>query len=344
MTSKTDIAILGAGLVGQQHIKVVAESKNTNLHSIIDINKKTEKIAKKYNTKRYDRIDNILNENKLPDGIIIATPTKLHTRHALKIIKKKIPILIEKPIANNIVNANKIINAAKKEKVDVCVGYQRRHSNITKFIKKKLDDGIIGKIIAVQGTCWLFKPNNYFKTKWRVEKGAGPLGINLVHDIDLLQFLIGSIKSVFAISSHSKRKRSIEDTSAVILQFKNGVVCTLLVSDTIVAPWSYELTAGENPAYPQTDQSAYLIGGTKGSLQIPNIKLWYNKERSWWNPIYSKNFKIHNVNPLLNQINNFCSVIKKKSKPIVSAEDGLESLKIFEAIIRSARRNRKINI
>ena len=56
-----------------------------------------------------------------------------------------------------------------------------------------------------------------------------------------------------------------------------------------MAPWSYELTAGENPAYPITSQSAYMIGGTKGSLQFPNLKYWfYKKERSWWNKIFVK--------------------------------------------------------
>ena len=65
------------------------------------------------------------------------------------------------------------------------------------------------------------------------------------------------------------------------------------MSDTIVAPWSYELTAGENPVYPITNQSAYMIGGTKGSLQFPNLKYWfYKKERSWWNKIFVNEDKI----------------------------------------------------
>jgi len=344
MSKKTNIAILGVGLVGKQHIKAIIETKNVNIHSIIDTNKQTSQIAKYYNTKRYERIDQLLNKNNLPDGIIISTPTRLHTRHALKIIKKKIPILIEKPISDNISNAKKIINLSKKEKVDICIGYQRRHSNIAKFIKKKLSEGMIGEIIAVQGTCWLFKPNEYFKMKWRIQKGGGPLGINLVHDIDLLHYWLGPIKSVFALTSNAKRKSIIEDTASVILEFDSGTICNLSVSDTIVAPWSYELTAGDNPAYPLTDQSSYIIGGTKGSLQIPNIKLWFNKERSWWKPIYSKKFNPKIINPLINQISNFCNVIKKKEEPLVTAEDGLESLKIFEAILKSSKMGKKIYI
>ena len=344
MKTKLSLAILGAGLVGQQHIKTIATSKLASLHSIIDISKKTHDIAKQSKTKWYRSLDKLFAEGPLPDGIIVATPTNLHTQHVLKIIKKKIPILIEKPIADTIKNAKKIIKESKKEKVDICIGYQRRHGNIAKFIKKKLSQGIIGEIIAVNGTCWLFKPEEYFKVKWRIQKGAGPLGINLVHDIDLLYYWLGPVKSVLALTSNAKRKRIIEDTASVILEFNSGTICNLSVSDTIVAPWSYELTAGDNPAYPLTDQSSYMIGGTKGSLQIPNIKLWFNKERSWWKPIYSKKYNPKIINPLINQISNFCNVIKKKERPLVAAEDGLESLKIFEAILESSKMEKKIYI
>ena len=116
--------------------------------------------------------------------------------------------------------------------------------------------------------CWLYKHKNYFKEKWRTKKGGGPLGINLVHDIDLICYLLGPVNSVQALTSNSVRKYKVEDTAVVNLVFKSGALCTLNVSDTIVAPWSYELTAGENPAYPITNQSSYYIGGTKGSFNF----------------------------------------------------------------------------
>ena len=140
--------------------------------------------------------------------------------------------------------------------------------------------------------------------------------------------------------------RDREDTATVSLVFKSGALCTLNISDTIVAPWSYELTAGENPAYPITNQSAYMIGGTKGSLQFPNLKNWfYKKQRSWWNQILVKEDKnIKDDNTLINQINHFVDVVTKKIKPKVNGNDGLVSLKIFAAIIKSSKTGKKIKI
>ena len=194
--------------------------------------------------------------------------------------------------------------------------------------------------------CWLYKHKDYYKEKWRIKKGGGPLGINLVHDIDMICYLLGSIKYVQAFTSNNIRKYEVEDTASVSFIFNSGALCTLNISDTIVGPWSYELTAGENPAYPITNQSAYFIGGTKGSIQFPNLKNWYyKKERSWWNKIFVNEDKLRkDDDTLINQINHFADVVLKKTKPKVNGNDGLVSLKIFDAIKRSSISGRKVKI
>ena len=158
--------------------------------------------------------------------------------------------------------------------------------------------------------------------------------------------MLGSIKYVQAFTSNKTRKFQVEDTATISLIFNSGALCTLNISDTIVAPWSYELTAGENPAYPITNQSAYMIGGTKGSLQFPNLKYWfYKKERSWWNKILVKNNRDKkDSKTLVNQIDHFADVINKKAKPKVSGEDGLNLLKIFKAIEKSSKTGQKIKV
>jgi len=226
------------------------------------------------------------------------------------------------------------------------IGYHRRHNSIVSKAKGIINKGKLGNIVSANVLCWLYKHKAYYKEKWRVSKGGGPLGINLVHDIDMICYLLGPIKYVQAFTTNKTRKFSVEDTATISLIFNSGVLCTLNLSDTIVSPWSYELTAGENPAYPITNQSAYMIGGTKGSLQFPNLKYWfYKKERSWWNKIFvneDKNKKDDNT--LVNQIDHFADVVSKKVKPKVNGNDGLISLKIFAAITKSAKSGTKIRL
>ena len=161
----------------------------------------------------------------------------------------------------------------------------------------------------------------------------------------MICYLLGPVQFVQAFTSNKNRKYKVEDTAVVSLVFKSGALCTLNISDTIVAPWSYELTAGENPAYPITNQSAYMIGGTKGSLQFPNLKNWfYKNERSWWNKILVKEDKKKDDNTLVNQIDHFTEVVLKKIKPKVNGNDGLASLKIFAAITKSAKIGKKVRV
>ena len=345
MKNKIKIAVLGMGLMGSQHLKAIKLSKKATLHSIVDINRTSKVQAKKFKVPFYKNTKEILEKNK-PDAVIIATPNQFHEEHTSLFLKSKIPVLLEKPISDNIKSAKKIIINSKKYNTQLLIGYHRRHNSIVTSLKKKIESGQLGKIISINVMCWLYKHKNYFKEKWRTKKGGGPLGINLVHDIDLICYLLGPVNFLQALTSNSVRKYKVEDTAIVNLVFKSGALCTLNVSDTIVSPWSYELTSGENPAYPVTNQSSYYIGGTKGSVQFPNLKHWYNKkERSWWKNIFHKDESTRSSKyALVNQIDHLCHVVRNKAKPKVNGYDGLISLKILDAILRSSKSGKKIKI
>ena len=342
---KINISIVGTGLMGLQHIKAISKSKKANLHSIVDISDNAKKLSNKYKIPLYSDVSSLLKSNQL-DAVIVATPNQLHEKHTISFLKKKIPVLLEKPISDNIKSAKKIIISSKKNKTPLLIGYHRRHNAIVSKVKTIIRSGKLGNIVSVNVLCWLYKHKEYFKETWRISRGGGPLGINLVHDIDMICYLLGSIRYVQAFTTNKTRKHKVEDTATVSLIFESGALCTLNISDTIVAPWSYELTAGENPAYPVTNQSAYMIGGTKGSIQFPNLKYWfYKKERSWWNKIFLKSdINKKDDNTLVNQIDHFSDVVLKKVKPKVNGSDGLNSLKIFAAITKSAKTGKKIKI
>ena len=175
------------------------------------------------------------------------------------------------------------------------------------------------------------------KFVWRTKKGAGPVSVNLVHDIDLLRYICGEVVSVQAQTIKSRRRHENEDVASVLLRFDTDIVGTISVSDTIVSPWSWELTAKENPAYPPTSENCYLFGGDHGSLSVPDLTIWKNKDkRGWWEPIESSKHSIITTDPLMNQIDHFCSVIKGTKAPLISAEEGLKNLRVLEGIYESA--------
>ena len=192
-------------------------------------------------------------------------------------------------------------------------------------------------MVSVQATTWFRKPDGYFDARWRREAGGGPIRINLIHDMDLMQLFAGPVAEVQAFGSSAARGFAVEDTAAIALRFASGALGTMNLSDAIAAPWSWELTARENPAYPATGESAYLIGGTEASLALPNLAIWRHAgERSWWAPISATVPPVAHADPLVRQVEHFAAVIGEGVAPRVTARDGLRALAAVEAVARSA--------
>ncbi len=333
------IAVVGAGLAGKQHIDTILNNKNCELDLIVDPSQESYELSKKLNVQYFSSIELALKKSR-PDGAIIATPNSKHKENAELFLNEKIPVLIEKPLSSDIKSAIEIVMYAKKHKTKILTGHHRRHNKIIQNAKRKIQSGNLGKIISIHATCWLFKPNNYFNS-WRKSVGGGPLLINLVHDIDLMRYLIGEIECVLSFESNSIRGGDTEDTAVVLLKFDNGSLGTLSVSDTIISPWSWELTSKENSIYPNQKQNCYWIGGTHGSMELPQSKIWKSTEkRSWREPLAHTNNKVDETknHPLNEQLDNFLAVIEKKQEPICSGLDGLNTLAVIEAIKLAAER------
>ena len=107
---KISISIVGTGLMGLQHIKAIKKSEKVKLHSIVDISKNAASLSKKFKIPLYASVDEVLKSKNL-DAVIVATPNQLHEKHTVSFLKKKIPVLLEKPISDNIKSAKKIIDS-----------------------------------------------------------------------------------------------------------------------------------------------------------------------------------------------------------------------------------------
>lgn len=345
MPTYTKIAVVGFGLIGRRHVQIIQRIPHLSLVAIVEPNASAQDVAKNLNVPIYDDIKTMIDKES-PDGIILATPTPLHLEQGLACVNMNIPILIEKPITVTSTDAHILTDAAQKANVPLLVGHHRRHNGMVQAAKDAIVKGMIGDIRAVQTTCWFYKPDYYFEqAPWRTQKGAGPISVNLVHDVDLLRHFCGEVKSVQAVAVPSRRGFENEDLATAILHFTSGAIATISVSDSIVAPWSWEMTARENPAYPATNESCYLIGGSKGGMSLPDLRIWQHDDHlDWWQPISARSMLYNTEDPLVTQMQHFARVIKGIDAPLVSGIEGLRSLEVVEAVAQSSATNREIFI
>lgn len=339
MEEAIKLAVVGAGLVGQRHIDAIEKVQDVALVAVVEPGPTNQTVPVfKDQTDMFDAV--------AIDGVILATPTLLHVPGAMDCVARGIPVLIEKPLAAEAVDARVLVQTAETNAVPILVGHHRRHNPIIQKSAELIKDGTIGDVRSAQVTCWFYKPDDYFEVApWRKKAGAGPISVNLVHDVDLMRYFMGEVVTVQAQMAPSRRGFENEDVAAAVLRFESGAICTISVSDSVVSPWSWELTSREYPIYPATDESCYLIGGSEGALSVPDMRLWQHQGgKSWWNPINGNAISFSNSDPLVNQIAHFADVIRGRSTPLVDGAEGLKTLKIVEAIQHAARTQELIHI
>jgi predicted dehydrogenase len=334
------IAVAGAGLIGQRHIEEIAASDSADVAAIVDPAPAAAEVAARYGVPLYGTLAELFDTDK-PDGVILATPNQLHVDGGLQCVAAGVPVLVEKPIADTVEGATKLVEAAEAAGVPVLTGHHRNYSPIMAKAREIVSSGQLGRIVAVVGTTLFHKPDDYFEVGggWRRQPGGGPILINLIHDVNNLLSLAGEIVSVQAVTSNAVRGFPVEDTTAMIFRFAGGALGTFLLSDTAASPRSWEQTSQENPAYPSyPDEDCYHIAGTIGSLSVPTMRLRvFPGQRSWWEPFDTSVERVDRSDPLANQIRHFVAVIRGEAQPICSGRDGLRTLRVVEAVVQAAR-------
>jgi len=208
--------------------------------------------------------------------------------------------------------------------------------------RQVVESGVLGRLVAVMGSATFLKPDHYYAdAPWRRELGAGPILLNMIHEVHNLRMLCGEIVAVQAFTSHATRGFPVEDTVAINLRFASGALGSFMLSDTAACPRSWEQTSQENKAYPSyDDEDCYVITGTNGSLSVPTMRLkTYPRpqDRSWWKPFEVGVVGMVRDDPLKHQIEHFGAVIRGEAEPLVSARDGLANLRVTEAIVAAAK-------
>jgi myo-inositol 2-dehydrogenase/D-chiro-inositol 1-dehydrogenase len=350
-----DIVVVGAGLIGPRHCAHVVQNPNVNLFAVVDPLVKSELVAKKFHTLHFYTIADMIqycDEKAIwyPHGAIVCTPNHTHIEIAAELAHHGIHLLVEKPLSSNPQECKALKQYCQGQNVQLLVGHHRRFNAYVLETKRNLVQ--LGRIIAVQGTWTLRKPDSYFVSgKWRTDKaqGGGALMINLVHDLDILQYLFGPIHQIYAELLDKQRNYDSDEGAVLTLKFKNGISGTFICSDNVTSPFNFESGTGENPTIPFSDdlQGVYRIFGSNGTLSMPDLNLFYqplaltDDENSWLNPIIKKplvddrNKTLYSMLPFDLQLQHFVNIINGTEAPSCTADDGMSALLCIDAVARS---------
>ena len=341
------LAIVGAGLGGGRHAQLASLQQCCSLVGVCDADEGRRSVAERFDAPFYQDVETLLEERN-PEGVIIATPTGTHSAIAEACTRRSVDILIEKPIAQGLPEALRIVQLADQAGCQVLVGQHRRHSPLIQQVRDLIREGSLGRLIGVSVIWALLKPTDYYQVDWRCRRpDGGPVMVNLIHDLDVLRFICGEISQVYAKSSSQARGLEVEDSLSITLSFASGALGSVIASDATPSPWSYELNSAENPYYSHTDGDCYYFLGSQASVAFPSMRLWQYTEPAqagWQHPLSESQRSVDNADPLVRQLEHFCRVVRREEAPLVDGRDGTRSLAAALAVLESIDRNAPVDL
>jgi len=306
-------------------------SEKAELIAVADpLKKLASTVAKRFECRMYDAPSKMLKDESL-DGVIIATPTEMHTEHVRLASEAKVAVLLEKPIALGLNDADTIVSTVRESGVKFQVGFNRRFDSSYNKAKMMITNGKIGKPVLVK-TCARDPqppPEEY------IRRSGGIFVDECIHDIDIALWLMNSkVDQVWATGTTlvypQFAKYGDFDNAVAVLNFRNGGLGVIEGSRT--STYGYDL---------RTE-----VLGDQGSVRIDNLRndsveLWKEEGElkqpcPWFIERFAQAYR--------SEIDGFCDYVMKGGNSPVSGEEGRMALEVALAARESAKKKRAITI
>jgi UDP-N-acetyl-2-amino-2-deoxyglucuronate dehydrogenase len=330
--TRIKFAVVGCGHIGKRHAEMIQRNDEAELVALIDIKDKSQLDIDHFSVPFFNSIEDFLKSNIEVDVINIASPNGYHVQHALKSLDAQKHVVIEKPMALNKQDAEKVMYKALHVHKHVFAVMQNRYSPPSVWIKELVESGKLGNIFLVQLNCYWNRDENYYKEGgWHGTKDmdGGTLFTQFSHFIDILYWLFGDIDNIqanFRDFNHQKLT-DFEDSGLVTFDFLNGGIGSLNYSTSV---WKQNL---ESSMTIIAENGSVKIGGQyMNEVVYCNIKDYAMPELAPTNPgndygAYKGSAQNHHY-----VIDNVIDVLKGRAPITTNALEGLKVVEIIERI------------
>lgn len=334
-SKRIKFALIGCGRIAQRHAEHI--NNNGELVAVCDIViEKATQLADKYGARAYDKIEELLENEKGVDVISVCTPNGLHASHSIRALNAGYHVLCEKPMAITVHDCGEMIKAAERANRRLFAIKQNRFNPPVQAIKQAIEAGKLGRIYSVQLSCFWNRNEDYYANSWKGTKDfdGGTLYTQFSHFIDLLYWLVGDVRTVHTFTANFAHRDIIEfeDTGVVALDFYSGAIGTI----------NYTVNS-----YGRNMEGSLTIFAEKGSVKIGGQ---YLNELEYQN---IEDFKIENL-PAGNKPNNYgtyqgsmsnhdkvyenlIDVLQNGSSISTNAFEALKTVEIIDKIYQSAK-------
>jgi len=312
---KLGVAVIGTGFWGRNHARVFKELEETELLAICDINaERAKNVAKQFNVKAYTSIVKMLKRKDI-EAVSICTWSISLAKGALTALKAEKHVLVEKPMATNVKQAEKLLKTAEEKELHLTVGFLMRFIPGVQHIKDAIENKTLGNLVCATAKR---------VSEWPERIGdVGVVKDTAIHDIDITRYLFGEEPiAVYAKTGNMKRKE-FEDYAQIMLTFGSGK--SAFIESNWLTPYKTR---------------TLVVTGSKAIMKLDYItqELTIEDAKETMQPRYPWQ------EPLKLELQHFANCVLKKEKPLITGMDGVKALQIAEAALKSSAANKMIKL
>ncbi|MGD9733457.1 MAG: Gfo/Idh/MocA family protein [Desulfamplus sp.] len=338
---KIKAALIGCGRISKNHFgSIKKHADNIELAAVCDTNRAVlAEMEKTYNLPAYHNYDDLLT-NSDADLIILCTPSGIHPAQTIAAAKAGRHVMTEKPMATRWKDGMDMVKACDEARVRLFVIKQNRRNATLQLLKRAVTEKRFGRIYMVHINVFWTRPQSYYdqggwRGTWELDGGA--LMNQSSHYVDLLEWLIGPIADVQAMTGTLARDIEVEDTGVLNVRWRTGALGSMAVTML---------------AYPKNYEGSITILGEKGTVRIGgvavnDIQTWdFDEEKDYDADVKAANYQTTSVygfgHPLYYK--NVIDVLRGEAEPETDGREGLKSLEVLIAAYLSARDGKTVSL
>jgi len=332
----THIGIIGGGGISETHARAAMEIDGVEIAAFYGRNhQKIARLVECYGGQAYQEFQSFL-DHRPQEMVMIGSPSGLHAEQGIAAARRGLHVLVEKPIDISTAQADALIDECERAGVKLGVCFQDRVAPDIRRLKQLVDDGRLGKPILVSARLKWYRPPEYYRdSRWRGTRaldGGGALMNQGAHTVDLLLWLMGDVKRVYAKTITALHEIEVEDTAVATIEFANGAIATLEAGTSVYPGYKrrVELTGTEGTVILEHDR---IIAA---DLRTPDPALV--------GPLVEGDSNASATSPIVSDVSghrrlleDFLQAIETNSRPICDGREGRRSVALIQAIYESSR-------
>lgn len=310
---KINVGVIGVGAMGYNHARVYYRLEEANLIAVSDVSERTlNKVCEKYDAKGYSDYEDLLKDPEI-EVVSVCVPTTHHHDVVMKAIEYGKHVLVEKPIAFSLEEAEEMIAAAKEKGVILGTGHVERFNPAVQKAKELIENDVIGDVVSASAKrVGPFPP--------RI-KDVGVCIDLAIHDLDVMYYLFNEdVEQVYGTMSSILDKTDFEDHAEIMVSFTNA---TGILEVNWLTPYK---------------RREIEITGTDGIISVDYIEQSIEVFGK-----FAQDINIKHEEPLKEELKSFLEAVDEGKDPVITGEDGLNALKMVIAASKSSRAHKPIS-